>query len=136
MGKIRMIDLFSGCGGLVEGFMQTKLFEPTASVEWEKAPVATLRHRLKNKWKIEHANESVIWFDMQRTEELFNGYEDDEVYGSSKGLDYYVNATNGIDVIIGGPPCQAYSVAGRIQDKNRMRDDYRNYLFEYYLKVV
>lgn len=136
MSKIRMIDLFSGCGGLVEGFMQTGLYEPTASVEWEKAPVTTLRHRLKNKWNIEHAEESAIRFDMQRTDELFNGFEDDDDYGSSKGLDYFVDATNGIDVIIGGPPCQAYSVAGRIQDKNRMRDDYRNYLFEYYLKVV
>ena len=42
----------------------------------------------------------------------------------------------GIDVIIGGPPCQAYSVAGRVRDENGMRDDYRNYLFEHYLSVV
>jgi len=41
-----------------------------------------------------------------------------------------------IDVIIGGPPCQAYSVAGRVRDENGMRDDYRNYLFEHYLNVV
>jgi DNA (cytosine-5)-methyltransferase 1 len=136
MNNIRMIDLFSGCGGLVEGFMQTGLYEPTASVEWERAPVTTLRHRLKNKWDIAHAEASAVWFDMQRIEELFNGFNDDPKYGSSKGLDYYVNETGGIDVIIGGPPCQAYSVAGRIQDKNRMREDYRNYLFEYYLKVV
>lgn len=136
MSKIRMIDLFSGCGGLVEGFMETGLYEPTASVEWEIAPITTLRNRLKNYWKIEHAEESSIWFDIQRIDELFNGFEDDPKYGSSKGLDYFVDETNGIDVIIGGPPCQAYSVAGRIQDKNRMRDDYRNYLFEYYLKVV
>jgi DNA (cytosine-5)-methyltransferase 1 len=136
MSKIKMIDLFSGCGGLVEGFMQTGLYEPTASVEWEKAPINTLRHRLKNKWNIEHADESSIWFDIQRIDDLFNGFEGDPKYGSSKGLDYFVNESNGIDVIIGGPPCQAYSVAGRIQDKNRMREDYRNYLFEYYLKVV
>jgi DNA (cytosine-5)-methyltransferase 1 len=136
MNKIRVIDLFSGCGGLVEGFMQTGLYDPTASVEWEKSPVTTLSHRLKTKWNIEHADESSIWFDIQRIDELFNGFKDDPKYGSSKGLDYFVNETNGIDVIIGGPPCQAYSVAGRIQDKNRMREDYRNYLFEYYLKVV
>ena len=110
MSKIRMIDLFSGCGGLVEGFMQTDLYEPTASVEWESAPVKTLRHRLKNKWNIEHAEESSIWFDMQRIEDLFIGFEEDPKYGTSKGLDFYVNSTNGIDIIIGGPPCQAYSV--------------------------
>ena len=39
-------------------------------------------------------------------------------------------------MIIGGPPCQAYSVAGRVRDENGMRDDYRNYLFEHYLSVV
>jgi DNA (cytosine-5)-methyltransferase 1 len=39
-------------------------------------------------------------------------------------------------LIIGGPPCQAYSIAGRVRDENGMHDDYRNFLFEGYLKVV
>ena len=43
---------------------------------------------------------------------------------------------NQVDVVIGGPPCQAYSVAGRIRDTKGMHDDYRNYLFESYIKVV
>jgi DNA (cytosine-5)-methyltransferase 1 len=136
MKKLKMIDLFSGCGGLTEGFMQSGFYEPAASVEWEVAPIKTLRHRLKTKWNIEHADESCIWFDIQKTDELFNGYQNDPKFGSSKGLDHFVNRYGGIDLIIGGPPCQAYSVAGRIKDKNRMRDDYRNYLFEYYLKAV
>ena len=42
----------------------------------------------------------------------------------------------GIDLIIGGPPCQAYSIAGRVRDENGMNDDYRNFLFEHYLNVV
>lgn len=133
MNKIKVVDLFSGAGGLLEGFMQSGFYYPQASVEWEKAPIDTLRHRLKNKWHIEHADESSIWFDMQRTEELFNGFND-EKYGVSKGLDYYVKG--GTDVIIGGPPCQAYSQAGRTKDKYGMKYDYRNYLFEYYLKTV
>lgn len=133
MNKIKVVDLFSGAGGLLEGFMQSGLYYPQASVEWEKAPILTLRHRLKNKWHIEHADESSIWFDMQRTEELFNGFND-EKYGISRGLDYYVKG--GTDVIIGGPPCQAYSQAGRTKDKYGMKYDYRNYLFEYYLKTV
>lgn len=133
MSKIKIVDLFAGAGGLLEGFMQTKLYEPQASVEWEKAPVDTLRHRLKTKWKIKDADESVIWFDMQRTDELFQGFND-EKYGKSKGLDYYIGKKT--DVIIGGPPCQAYSVAGRTKDANGMKYDYRNYLFEYYLKTV
>ena len=38
--------------------------------------------------------------------------------------------------LIGGPPCQAYSLAGRIRDPNGMRDDYRNYLFESYIRIL
>ncbi len=52
-----------------------------------------------------------------------------------KGLDYFVEQSGGIDLIIGGPPCQAYSVAGRVRDENGMRDDYR-LSFEHYLNVV
>lgn len=131
--KYKIIDLFSGAGGLLEGFLQTNLYIPLASVEWEKAPVETLRNRLLHHYNIEDANESVIHFDMQRYNELFIGF-DDEKYGKSKGLDYYLK--EGVDVVIGGPPCQAYSQAGRTKDKYGMRYDYRNYLFEYYLKVV
>lgn len=133
MNKYAIIDLFSGAGGLIEGFMQTHLFIHKASVEWEKAPVETLRNRLKIKWQILDADDSVIHFDIQRTEELFKGFND-EVYGESKGLDHYVGEK--IDIIIGGPPCQAYSQAGRTKDKDGMKNDYRNYLFEYYLKIV
>ena len=133
MNKIKIIDLFSGAGGLLEGFMQTGLYRPKASVEWEKAPIDTLRNRLKTKWNITDADESAIWFDMQRTDELFHGFTDAK-YGKSKGLDYYVGKK--IDIIIGGPPCQAYSQAGRTKDEYGMRYDYRNYLFEYYLKTV
>lgn len=133
MKKYNVVDIFSGAGGLLEGFMQSEKYNPIASVEWEKAPVDTLRHRLKTRWEIEHADESCIWFDMQRTQELFEGFED-EKYGLSKGLDYY--AKNSTDVIIGGPPCQAYSQAGRTKDKHGMKYDYRNYLFEYYLKTI
>ena len=133
MRKINFIDLFSGAGGLLEGFMQSGYYEPKASVEWEKAPIDTLRNRLLKKWNVKDANESAIWFDIQRTDELFNGF-DDEKYGKSKGLDYFVG--NSVDIIIGGPPCQAYSQAGRTKDEYGMRYDYRNFLFEHYLSVV
>lgn len=133
MSKIKVVDLFSGAGGLLEGFMQSGYYEPKASVEWEKAPVDTLRNRLRSKWNISTADESVIWFDMQRTDELFTGFNDQK-YGVSKGLDYYIGSKT--DVIIGGPPCQAYSIAGRTKDEFGMKYDYRNYLFEYYLKTV
>lgn len=135
MVQHKFIDLFAGCGGLEDGFLQTGKYSDVAAVEWLKPQVNTLIHRLETKWGIKDARERVMHFDIQREEELFGGWDDPE-FGKSKGLDYYVNEAGGIDVIIGGPPCQAYSVAGRVRDENGMRDDYRNYLFEHYLNVV
>ena len=136
MSKVKMIDLFAGCGGLTEGFMQTGNYQEIAAVEWLKPQVETLRNRLKVKWDEADSEERVMHFDIQRDEELFTGWKNDKEFQNGKGLDYFVNKCNGIDIIIGGPPCQAYSVAGRVRDKNGMNDDYRNYLFEHYLTVV
>ena len=135
MSKYKIIDLFAGCGGLEDGFLQSGLYEDVAAVEWLKPQVNTLVNRLKTKWCVMDAEERVMHFDIQREDELFGGWDDEE-FGKGKGLDYFVDAANGIDIIIGGPPCQAYSVAGRVRDENGMRDDYRNYLFEHYLNVV
>ena len=135
MDKYKFIDLFAGCGGLEDGFLQSGMYTDIAAVEWLKPQVNTLVQRLETKWGIADASERVMHFDIQREEELFGGWTDDE-FGNGKGLDYFVDAASGIYVIIGGPPCQAYSVAGRVRDENGMRDDYRNYLFEHYLNVV
>ena len=131
---LNTIDLFVGCGGLSEGFEQSRKYKMIGAVEWEPSPVKELRNHLKNRWGINDAEERVLQFDIQRTEELFNGWEDEKL-GRSKGLDALVGSQQ-LDVIIGGPPCQAYSVAGRIRDEHGMREDYRNYLFESYLEVV
>lgn len=135
MNKVKTIDLFAGCGGLMDGFEQSNLYTTLACVEWEKAPCDNLRKRLTDKWKYYDADLRVLRFDIQRTEELFNGWQNDSNYGDSKGLDSLIG-DNKIDLIIGGPPCQAYSIAGRIRDEHNMKNDYRNYLFESYLKVV
>jgi len=129
------IDLFAGCGGLSEGFHKAQNYRSVAAVEWEKQPVDNLIHRLETKWGDPNASEKVLQFDIQRIHELFNGWHDDPKYGSHQGLDSLV-ASKSIDLIIGGPPCQAYSLAGRVQDKDGMKNDYRNYLFESYIKVV
>lgn len=131
-----MLDLFAGCGGLTDGFMQTGNYQDIAAVEWKKPQVLTLRHRLETKWNKKDADESILHFDIQREKELFEGWNNDPVYGSNRGLDYYVKKAGGIDIIIGGPPCQAYSVAGRVRDEHGMEDDYRNFLFEHYLSIV
>ena len=145
--KYTFIDLFAGCGGLSEGFLQTGHFEALAHVEWEKPMVDTLRNRLVTKWNESdlEAQKKVVLFDMQKSEELINGsWSDDSksLYGAynsnivkTKGLKGVIGRKH-VNLIIGGPPCQAYSIHGRATDKNSMQNDYRNYLFESFCKVV
>lgn len=145
--KYTFIDLFAGCGGLTEGFLQTGRYEALAHVEWEMPMVNTLRHRLVQKWNHTEidAKKRVVCFDIQKTDELINGHWSDEtkkLYGScnddiiaTSGLKGLVGKKK-LDLIIGGPPCQAYSIHGRATDKNSMQDDYRNYLFESFCKAV
>lgn len=144
---LNFIDLFAGCGGLSEGFLSSGGYKALAHIEWEKPMVNTLRNRLVTKWghSSEDAKKRVIRFDVQKTDELFFGnwsdesrklYESDNDSSiSQKGLDSII-ANDKVDIIIGGPPCQAYSLAGRAQDPHSMKNDYRNYLFESFVKIV
>jgi len=132
--KYHTIELFAGCGGLLEGFLQQGGFDTLACVEWETYPCETLIKRLSTKWCHKNAKKEVVRFDIQRTEELINGFEDKE-YGKHEGLSKLIGNQN-VDVIVGGPPCQAYSLAGRIRDEHGMKEDYRNYLFESYINIV
>ena len=144
---ITFIDLFAGCGGLSEGFLLSRKFEGLAHVEWEKAMVDTLRNRLVSHWgeNFESAQNSVIHFDIQKSSELIEGHWSDEsiqAYGKTNSQDVINNGLKGVigkrnvDIVIGGPPCQAYSIHGRAQDPNSMNNDYRNYLFESFIEVV
>ncbi len=135
MKKIGVIDLFAGCGGLTDGFKKNKKFNTIAAVEWEKYPCETLQRRLKDKWGYKNADEIVMRFDIQQTNKLLNGWKSEQ-YGEHKGLLNNIKKYGPVDVLVGGPPCQAYSIAGRIRDENGMQDDYRNYLFESYLEEL
>lgn len=144
--KYTFIDLFAGCGGLSEGFLQTEKFEGLAHVEWESPMVNTLRQRLVDKWNHseEDAKRRVIKFDVQKTDELIYGNWTEEtkaIYEKENHPDIVANGLKGlvgktVDLIIGGPPCQAYSIAGRAQSPTGMKFDYRNYLFESFVKIV
>ena len=41
-----------------------------------------------------------------------------------------------VDLIVGGPPCQAYSIVGRSRDNLRMKNDHRNYLYIHYARFL
>lgn len=144
---LNFIDLFAGCGGLSEGFLSAGGYNALAHIEWELPMVNTLRNRLVKKWhhSLDDARKRVIRFDVQKTDELFSGnwseeskkiyLQDNDTELPNSGLDAIVGNDN-VDLIIGGPPCQAYSLAGRAQDPHSMKNDYRNYLFESFVKIV
>ena len=72
----KMIDLFAGCGGLEDGFLQSGRYEDIAAVEWLRPQADTLILRLKTRWNISDAEERVMCFDIQREQELFQGWND------------------------------------------------------------
>ena len=145
--KLTFIDLFAGCGGLSEGFLMSGKYEGLAHVEWEIPMVDTLRKRLTDRWghSEEEAFKRVIHFDIQKTDELLYGNWSESSLADYKKGNHHETIQGGlralvgnrkVDVIVGGPPCQAYSIAGRAQDENSMKNDYRNYLFESFVKVA
>lgn len=147
MKKYNCIDLFAGAGGLSLGFMDSNRFNILAHIEWEKPMINTLRNDLIKRFDVslDEAKKRVIRFDIQKTDELIHGSWNDETLKnyapcndkaiSISGLNGLIG-NNNIDIIIGGPPCQAYSISGRAQDKHSMKYDYRNYLFESFAKIV
>lgn len=118
--KYTFIDLFAGCGGLSEGFYRQG-FKALAHVEIDHWACETLRTRMKY-YGYKDYEQEVIEHDIT----------------SDDILERIDNAVNGrtIDIIIGGPPCQAYSTAGRVRNGKKMASDPRNYLFESYVKIL
>lgn len=148
MAKLKYIDLFAGAGGLSEGFIKEG-FEAVAHVEMNSEACDTIRtriayHYLKGKGKKQLAfyysylkkeiTREVLWslIPKKLMESVLNTEISDKTI---KDIFLQIDSriANGkVDVICGGPPCQAYSLVGRSRDPNGMRGDKRNFLFKYY----
>ena len=105
--KYTIIDLFSGCGGLSLGFEMAGFEVKLAIDNWEDALV-TYRHNHKGTNTL---NADLLNLDPKDVEDKYD--------------------LHNISVIIGGPPCQGFSVAGK-----RIIDDDRNKLYKSFVRFV
>ena len=106
--SFNVIDLFCGAGGLSLGFKQAGFNVLLGIDAWEDA-IITYKHNLKAK---------TICEDITQVKPL-------KALADS-GID-----PNTIDVIIGGPPCQGFSLSGK-----RLYDDPRNKLYKSFVEMV
>lgn len=105
---MKAIDLFAGCGGLSLGFLQAG-FSVDKAVEFDPA--------IANTYKMNHPEIEVLVDDIKNID--------------NSGIFELGDA----EVIIGGPPCQGFSMAGA-RIRHGFIDDPRNYLFKHYYNVV
>jgi len=148
--QLIFLDLFAGAGGLSEGFIQAG-FEPVAHVESDRAACFTLRTRMAYHW-LKASGRTELYADYLNgdisrpefyehvPEHLVDSVINAEI-GNATLPDIFqkVDALLGnqsLDLIVGGPPCQAYSIVGRSRDRNRMKGDKRNYLYIYYAEFL
>ena len=143
---MRYIDLFAGAGGFSEGFKRAG-FESVAHVEVDQAACFTLKTRLAYYYLTEN-NKSDIYVKYLKGEinrEQLYSYIPARILESVINLQIghknnhiifeiikKLNKRKDIDIILGGPPCQAYSIIGRARDGNGMEGDPRNYLYLQY----
>ena len=146
----KYLDLFAGAGGLSEGFIRAG-YMPVAHVEMDVAACYTLKTRAVYHWLREHEKLEIY-------DQYLNGKLSREEFYQSvpktvldavlnyeiarDNLDQIFSEIDGflkgkkLDLIVGGPPCQAYSIAGRSRSGNRMVGDRRNYLYQLYAEFL
>ncbi|MFB2623934.1 DNA cytosine methyltransferase [Methanothermobacter sp. KEPCO 2] len=151
MSEIALIDLFAGAGGLTEGFLRND-YEFVSHVEMDVNAIRTLETRCLYHYLKRDGNSD------DYSAYLMNEITRDELFEEHPEFnrDLYMNLelTEGnkncviecikskmevlgfesVDGIIGGPPCQAYSYAGRA--RKNMTNDRRNYLYLIYLSFL
>lgn len=105
----KVIDLFAGCGGFSVGFERAG-FSIVKAVEIDK--------QIANTYIKNHRSTKVYVNDIGEIDNASN-------FNKSEA-----------DVIIGGPPCQGFSMSGARIRSNGFIDDPRNYLFKHYVEMV
>ncbi|MTI01650.1 DNA cytosine methyltransferase [Roseibium sp. RKSG952] len=161
--EFAIIDLFAGPGGLGEGFSRAgrdsdKPMKIRLSVEMDDYAVETLRLRafLRSfpSFPIEYYNALNSGDALPNWAELYPTnwkHAQNEVRQRVLGeegvfeelaieLDRAREAYNGNTILIGGPPCQAYSLAGRSRNSGKanyvLEDDHRHYLYREYVRIL
>lgn len=143
----RYLDVFAGAGGLSEGFYRAG-FRPVAHVELASSACFTLKTRAAMHWLFKRGKEDLyirylngeitrddlyMQIPQDKLSSVINAEIcQDELLSIFSKIDELAGNKKNIDLIIGGPPCQAYSLIGRSRDSNRMKGDKRNYLYQYY----
>lgn len=146
----KYLDLFAGAGGLSEGFIRAG-YEPVAHVEMDKAACYTLRTRAAYHW-LKKENKLSIYnrylnglmdrneFYKEIPQSVMDTVLNYEISSETlpsifTDVDKLLDGTK-LDLIIGGPPCQAYSLAGRSRSETKMVGDKRNYLYKFYAQFL
>lgn len=110
--RFKVIDLFCGCGGLSLGFIQAG-FDVVLGIDNDDAALKTYNYNHKNSVGIKE-----------------NLFEDDSINNIEQEL-YKKEKSHSIDLVIGGPPCQGFSLTG-----SRDINDSRNTLYLAVVKCV
>ncbi len=150
-GKLCFLDLFAGAGGLSEGFVQEG-FIPVAHIEMDRGACDTLRTRECCHWLQDYGKEEIYRKYLQKKinrDQLYQAVPEEilrrvicetmtqegmpDLFSRIDGI-MQDTRVNHVDLMLGGPPCQAYSVAGR--SRKDMTMDPRNYLYLLYLMAV
>ena len=153
--KLTAIDIFAGGGGLSEGFYRAG-FDIINHIEQDRNATETLRTRvmfflLKKMGLIKEYY--AYLYGQKRRHDLISKYTLDNLINNNviqqkiteRTIDDIIQRVKfsmkmrgikKIDVLIGGPPCQAYSLVGRARDPYKMEHDRRNYLYKYYIEFL
>lgn len=110
INKLNVLDLFSGAGGLSRGFLDAG-YNVVLGVDFDDMALKTFKEN--------HGKAEAMKLD------LFN-------HENISAIDEFLESNNiRLDVLVGGPPCQGFSLAGP-----RDADDKRNTLYKAMVKVA